>query len=197
MRSRRRRLILLFAVLALARPVWAQSPPQESSPAEEPAGQEAEYTLSFGRAGGTPGNEVALSLFFTRRPGAPNVGKLRVRLTYPHSALQYKRFEDAYLARRAGLRTEARQERASGDLGVLDLTFTLPEPAEKNFPSGQLAFVHFQISSVAEQGTVAIKAELWINEQPATPANHLARVEDGHVLVATTPLFVGCFFFTH
>ncbi len=199
MRSLNVSWLLLLWVLATGGWVRAQTPVHEAPPpAEETADTEddSEFALTFSRSAGAPGAEVALPVYFTRRPGAPNVGEITVRLTYPNSVLTYDKVEDAYLSRRAGIaiHTEAK---TSGEQSVLEITFTLPDPAEKNFPSGQIAYLHFTIASDAADETVTLKTELSIDQKAVTASNSLARVEEGKILISATPIFVGCFFFTH
>ena len=117
-------------------------------------------------------------------------------LTYPNSVLTYDKVEDAYLSRRAGIEIHT-EAKTSGEQSVLEITFTLPDPAEKNFPSGQIAYLHFTISSDAVDETVTLKTELSIDKKAVTASNSLARVEEVKVLISASPIFVGCFFFTH
>ncbi len=198
MRSRNLRWLLVLLALATAGLAPEQSPAQETSTASDADETEdnSEFALTFSRAAGAPGEEVALPVYFTRRPGAPNVEKLTLRLSYPQSVVIYNKAEDAYLSRRAGVAIHA-EAKTSGEQSVLEISFTLPNPAEKDFPSGQIAYLHFTISSEADDQTVHLKPELWIDEQAVTASNSLARVEDGTILISASPIIVGCFFFTH
>ena len=196
MRSRNRiwlPTLLLLAAGGLAPP---QSPAQETPPPAEEAEDNSTFALTFSRAAGAPGSEVALPVYFTRRPGAPNVEKLTLRMSYPKSVVTYDKVEDAYLSRRAGVEIQA-EENNSGEQGVLEITFTLPDSANKDFPSGQIAYLHFTISSEADDQTVHMKPDLWIDEQAVTASNFFARVEEGTILISASPILVGCFFFTH
>ena len=185
--------LLLLAAGGLAP---AQNPAQETSPTAEEAEDNSAFALTFSRAAGAPGSEVALPVYFTRRPEAPNVGKITLRMSYPKSIVTYDKVEDAYLSRRAGVEIQAK-ENNSGEQGVLEITFTLPDTTGKNFPSGQIAYLHFTISSEAADQTVHMKPEVWIDEQAVTASNSLARVEEGTILISASPILVGCFFFTH
>lgn len=137
-----------------------------------------------------------MSVFFTRRAGVPNIRKLRLRLTFPTARLSYDKSEAAYLARRAGVELEAVQG-GSGNEGTLDLTFTLPASSDRQFPNGQIAYVHFTVASEAQKGGFSLRPELWIEDKPATGSDLSARVADARVIVSDTPILVGCFFFTH
>jgi len=201
------RLFSLLLGWALAAGVWghAQQPPEHAPGAssnaapESPAKPEDErdFALTFSRAAGSPGSEIALPVYFTRRPGAANVAKVRVRLTYAGEGVSFKNAEDAYLSRRAGIEIQAKEEKASGGQSVLDVTFTLPNPSEKNFPSGQVAYLHFTVSSDATNATIPLRPELWIDDQAITADSPVARAEEGRLIVTTKPIFVGCFIFSH
>lgn len=96
--------LLALWLLATAGLAPAQSWAQKTPPAtdEDETEDNSEFALTFSRAAGAPGEEVALPVYFTRRPGAPNVEKLTLRLSYPKSVVIYNKAEDAYLSRRAG-----------------------------------------------------------------------------------------------
>ena len=186
-------LVLLLSTWAgeLAR---AQQPPAHEA---EPQGQEErDYALTFGRTVGMPGQPVAVSVFFTRRMGVPNIHKLRLRLTFPTARLSFDRSEAAYLARRAGIELQTVQG-GSGNEGTLDLTFTLPPNSDREFPNGQIAYVHFTVSEEAQKGGFSLRPELWIEDKPAAGSDLSARVADSRVIISDTPVLVGCFFFTH
>ena len=157
---------------------------------------ESEYALTFSRAGGAPGTDVALPLYFSRIPGADNVGQVRVRMHYPAAPLKLKEVELAYLSKRAELEVETVEEGADGDQTALTLTFRLPDLG-KNYPSGQIAYLHFTIAHEAADETVTLQTELWIDEQHITETGPLAKLEQGQILISKDPIFVGCFFFTH
>ena len=170
--------------------------PQGPVTHEEAPQEERDYSLTFGRTVGMPGQPVAVSVFFTRRSGVPNIRKLRLRLTFPTPTLSYDKAEAAYLARRAGVELQTVQG-GSGNEGTLDLTFTLPASSDREFPNGQIAYVHFTVSSEAQKGGFSLRPELWIEDKPATGSDLSARVADARVIISDTPILVGCFFFTH
>ena len=142
------------------------------------------------------GQPVAVSVFFTRRAGVPNIQTLRLRLAFPTARLSFDRSEAAYLARRAGVELETLQG-GSGDEGTLDLTFTLSPDSEREFPDGQIAYVHFTVTEEAQNGGFSLQPELWIDDQPVVGSDLSARVADSRVIISDTPVLVGCFFFTH
>lgn len=193
MRSRSARLLALAASAGLFSTFLLA---QEGGPAEEPAEGGASYELAVGESAGAPGKEVSLPVFFTRRPGTPNVKEVRLRLTYPNAAVKYSKVEDAYLAKRAGLQIED-QYKTAADQDVLEVVFTLPNPEEKEFPSGQVAYLHFTIAEDAKDGPVHLQSELWMDGKPVAPSDTLAQVKPGKILVSASPILVGCFFFTH
>ena len=196
MRSRKRIWLLMLLLLAAGGLAPTQSPAQETPAPAEEAEDNSTFALTFSRAAGAPGSEVALPVYFTSRPGAPKVEKITLRMSYPKSVVTYDKVEDAYLSRRAGIEIQAEGNNA-GEQGVLKITFTLPDSADKEFPSGQIAYLHFTISSEAGDQTVHMKPDLWIDEQAVTDSNSLARVEEGTILISASPILVGCFFFTH
>jgi hypothetical protein len=186
-------LVLWASLGQLAR---AQQPPQHRQEAEESGQEERDYVLTFGRTVGMPGQPAAVSVFFTRRMGIPNIRTLRLRLTFPTARLSFDRSEAAYLARRAGVELQTVQG-GSGDEGTLELTFTLAPDSEREFPNGQIAYVHFTVSEEAQKGGFSLRPELWIEDQPAVGSDLSARVDDSRVIISDTPVLVGCFFFTH
>ena len=187
-------LALLLSVL-LVPFGYAQQPPTDHGPDSEDQ-EERDYSLTFGRTVGMRGQPVAVSVFFTRRAGVPNIQTLRLRLAFPTARLSFDRSEAAYLARRAGVELETLQG-GSGDEGTLDLTFTLPPDSEREFPDGQIAYVHFTVTEEAQNGGFSLQPELWIDDQPAAGSDLSARVADSRVIISDTPVLVGCFFFTH
>ena len=176
----------------------AQAPQAPQGPVthEEAPQEERDYSLTFGRTVGLLGQPVAVSVFFTRRAGVPNIRKLRLRLTFPTARLSYDKSEVAYLARRAGVELQAVQG-GSGNEGTLDLTFTLPASSDRQFPNGQIAYVHFTVPAEAQKGGFSLRPELWVEDKPAAGSDLSARVADARVIVSDTPILVGCFFFTH
>ncbi len=187
-------LALLLSV-SLGQLGYAQQPPTDHGPDPEDQ-EERDYSLTFGRTVGMPGQPVAVSVFFTRRTGVPNIQTLQLRLTFPTARLSFDRSEAAYLARRAGVELETLQG-GSGDEGTLELTFTLPPDSEREFPNGQIAYVHFTVTEEAQRGGFSLQPELWIEDQPAIGSDLSARVADSRVIISDTPVLVGCFFFTH
>jgi hypothetical protein len=174
----------------------AQQPPAAPPAHEGETQEERDYSLTFGRTVGLLGQPVAVSVFFTRRAGVPNVRKLRLRLTFPTARLSYDKSEVAYLARRAGVELQTVQG-GSGNEGTLDLTFVLPASSTREFPNGQIAYVHFTVPAEAQKGGFSLRPELWIEDKPAVGSDLSARVADARVIVSDTPILVGCFFFTH
>jgi len=145
---------------------------------------------------GQPGKEASLPVLLGRKQGAPNVAKLRVRMSYPGSVLKFNRAEDAYLSRRAKLQIQAKEEKRSGAESVLELNFELPDP-QSNFPSGQIATVFFDIAAGAPDQVVPLKPQAWIDGAEILPDSPTAQIEPGEVRVSENPVFVGCFFFSH
>ena len=188
------RMLALVLGASLGQFARAQQPPaHEPEPQDQ---EERDYALTFGRTVGMPGQAVAVSVFFTRRAGVPNVRTLRLRLTFPTARLSFDRSEAAYLARRAAIEIRTLQG-GSGDEGTLDLTFTLPPNSDREFPNGQIAYVHFTVSEEAPKGGFSLRPELWIEEKPAAGSDLSVRVADSRVIISDTPVLVGCFFFTH
>ena len=196
MSTRSRRVVACCFTLFLGAWLGTRAHAQESRPAETEKQDESDYAVTFGRAVGMPGQAVAVSIFFTRRSGVPNIRKLRVRLSFPTAGLSYDKSEAAYLARRTGVELRVIQG-GSGNNGTLDLTFTLPESSNREFPSGQIAYVHFTVSAEAKGGAISLRPEVWIEEKSVPSPEFRARLDDAKVIVSTSPILVGCFFFTH
>ena len=184
--------VVAFLVCA---PVAAQEqhPPgqEEAAPSRETA-----LTLTLNKVIGQPGKEASLPVLFGRRQGAPNMAKLRVRMSYPGSVLKFNRAEDAYLSRRAKLQIQAKEEKGAGAESVLELNFELPDP-QANFPSGQIATVLFDIAAGAPDQVVPLKPQAWIDGAEILPDSPTAQIEPGEVRVSENPVFMGCFFFSH
>ncbi len=194
MRILSRFLFVLTLPFFLGGSVWAQ----EQDPAEDQApARDTEFTLTLSHVIGQPGKDAGLSILFGRKPGAPNVAKLRVRMTYPSAVLKFNRAEDAYLSRRVNLQIQGREEKGSGADSVLELNFDLPDPQGTNFPRGQLAMIYFDIAADAPDQVVPLNPQGWIDGAEILPDSPMAQIEPGAVRVAETPVFVGCFFFTH
>lgn len=85
--------LLALWLLATAGLAPAQSWAQKTPPAtdEDETEDNSEFALTFSRAAGAPGEEVALPVYFTRHPGAPNAEKLTLRLSYPKSVVIYNK----------------------------------------------------------------------------------------------------------
>ncbi len=190
-------LAMLFplsaAAVAQVEQVHEREPDEQGADAP---GLESEYALTFSRAGGAPGTDMALPVYFSRIPGAANVGQVRVRMVYPAAPIKLKEVELAYLSKRAGLEVEIAEEGADEDRTALTVTFRLPDP-EKNYPSGQIAYLHFTLSPDAADETVTLETEMWIDEQHITETSPMAKLEQGRIIISKDPIFVGCFFFTH
>jgi hypothetical protein len=186
--------ILLWTVGLLGGLARAQLPEPHEPEAQQQ--EEKDYSLTFGRTVAMPGQAAAVSVFFTRRASVPNIHKLRLRLTFPTAKLSFDRTETAYLARRAGVEIQTVQGGSGAD-GTLDLTFTLPPTSDREFPNGQIAYVHFTATPEAQKGGFSLRPELWIEDKPAVGSDLSARVADSRVIISDTPILVGCFFFTH
>jgi len=192
---------LATALLVAALGLFCEAGRAQQPEPHEPEGQaqqqeERDYSLTFGRTVAMPGQPAAVSVFFTRRSGIPNVRKLRLKLAFPTAKLSFDRTEVAYLARRAGIEVQTVQG-GSGDEGTLDVTFTLSPTSDREFPNGQIAYVHFTVTPEAQKGGFSLKPELWIEDKPAVGSDLSARVADARVIISDTPILVGCFFFTH
>ena len=183
--------LVLALSLFCALPILAQD---ESAGSQQPA-RDTPFTLALNKIVGLPGQEAALPVLFARKSGAPNLSVLRLRLAYP-AAVQFSKIEDAYLSRRAGLKVEAK-EQTSGDNRTLDVTFTLPDSQGKEFPSGQIATIHFTIADGTPDQVILLNPQTWIDGGEVLPESPSAQVEAGEIRVSQTPVFVSCFFFTH
>ncbi|HEY7679387.1 MAG TPA: hypothetical protein VIC04_02640 [Terriglobia bacterium] len=172
-----------------------QHPPSEQEP--PPPARDTTFTLTLNKVIGQPGKEASLPVLFARKPGAPNVTKLRVRVVYPGSVLKFNRAEDAYLSRRVKLQVQGKEDKGTGAESVLELSFDLPDPQGSNFPSGQIATVFFDVAAGAADQIVPLKPQAWIDGAEILPDSPAAQIEPGEVRVSQNPVFVGCFFFTH
>ena len=177
-------------LLLLATP----APAQEE---EENLGRDTDFTVSLGHVNGQPGTEIKMPVLFGRKPGTPNVTKVRARVSYPASILKFLRIENAYLSQRVKLAAAGTESRGSGDESVLDLSFELPDPQNTNFPSGQIATITFSIAAEAPDQVVPISPDAWIDEVQVMADSTTAQVQAGQVRISEVPIFVGCFFFTH
>lgn len=164
---------------------------EEAAPARDTA-----ITLTLNKVVGQPGKEASVPVLFGRKAGAPNVSKLRVRVSYPGTVLQFDRVEDAYLSRRAKLQIEGKQEQGAGEDSVLELNFELPD-AQTNFPSGQIATVYFDIPEGTPDQVAPLNPQAWIDGVEILPDSPTAQIEPGQVRISRNPVFVGCFFFSH
>ncbi len=195
MRNLSGHLFLLIVVSFFCWPMTVQAQ-QEGEEEQRPA-RDTEFTITFGEGIGQPGADVSMPVMFARKPGAPNVAKLRARVSYPGNILKFDRVEDAYLSQRVNLQVQGREETGSGGESVLELNFDLPDPEGTNFPSGQIASVHFKIAADAADQIVPMNPQAWIDEEPVMPDSPLAQIEPGHVRISEIPVFLSCFFFTH
>ena len=193
--SRRKAVLLSLLAFFLCQPILAQ----ERQGGEEGAApaRDTEFTVSFGKVNGQPGTDVSMAILFARKPGAPNVAKLRARVSYSNAVLKFNRIEDAYLSRRAKLRVQAKEETGSGAENVLEMNFELADPEGANFPSGQIATVYFHVAADAADQIVPMNPQAWIDEKQVMPDSLQAQIEPGHVRISQTPVFLSCFFFTH
>ncbi len=193
--NRREAVLLSLLAFFLCQPILAQ----ERQGGEEGAAPERDtaFTISFNNVNGLPGTEVSMAILFARKPGAPNVAKLRARVSYSNAVLKFNRIEDAYLSRRAKLRVQAKEETGAGAENVLEMNFEMDDPEGANFPSGQIATVYFNVAADAADQIVPMNPLAWIDEKQVMPDSPLAQIEPGHVRISQTPVFLSCFFFTH
>jgi len=189
-------LLIFFLCAALGDLARAQQPEAHDPAGPIPPQEERDYNLTFGRTVALLGQPAAVSVFFTRRAGVPNIHHLKLRLAFPTARLSFDKAETAYLARRAGVELQTIQG-GSGNEGTLDLTFTLAPSSTREFPNGQIAYVHFTVAPDALKGGFSLRPQLWIEDKPAVGSDLSARVADARVIVSDTPILVGCFFFTH
>ena len=195
MRRFRNEFSLLIFVVALWHPVLAAA--QQEGSAEQAPARDTPFVLTLNKVVGLPGQEASLPVLFARKSGAPNVAKLRFRLSYPGSVIEFRRIEDAYLSRRVSLQIEAKEENPGGKDRTLEVNFSLPDPQGKEFPSGQIATIFFAVAAGAPDQVVHLNPQAWIDGAEILPDSPTAQVEPGEVRVSQTPVFVGCFFFTH
>jgi len=178
------------------------SGPAPARQRETPPPRETDLTVSISKVNGQPGKEVNVPVMFSRKEGAANLAKLRVRLQYPGKALTFVRMEDAYMSRRVKMALQSKEEPNPQGQSVLELNFNLPDigsdgQPRPEFPSGQLATLFFNIAESAPEEIVRIPAEAWIDGQPVLPESPAAKVEPGLVSVTVEPVYLTCFFFTH
>jgi hypothetical protein len=194
MQTLRSELYLLIFILAglSALPATAQDTAEDKAPARE-----TPITLTLNKVIGLPGQEVNLPVLLARKSGAPNVVSLRIRVNYPGSVIQFNRVEDAYLSRRVNLQIEGREENADRNLRSLEINFSLPDPQNKEFPSGQIASIYFTVAADAPDQIVHLNPEAWIDGTAIFADHPTAQIVPGEVRVSQTPVFLSCFFFSH
>ena len=151
------RAVALCALVVLgALPLLAQAPQEnagsEPAPAragrpEAPPPRETDLTFSISKVNGQPGKEVNVPVMFSRKEGAANLAKLRVRLQYPGNRLTFVRMEDAYMSRRVKMVQQSKEAPNSQGQSSLELNFDLPETEPRpEYPSGQIATLFFNIA---------------------------------------------------
>ena len=193
--NRREAVLLSLLAFFLCQPILAQE--RHAGEGEAAPARDTEFTISFNKVNGQPGTDVSMAILFARKPGAPNVAKLRARVSYSNAVLKFNRIEDAYLSRRAKLRVQAKEETGAGAENVLEMNFEMPDPEGADFPSGQIATVYFNVAADAADQIVPMNPLAWIDEKQVMPDSPLAQIEPGHVRISQTPVFLSCFFFTH
>ena len=194
MRLVRPKLCALLVVL-MTIPLLAAA--QEAAEEGATPARETPMTLTINKVIGLPGEEVNVPVLFARRPGAANVTELRVRLSYPGTVIQFVRTDDAYLSRRVNLQIVGKEESGSGDERSLELTFTLPDPQSKEFPSGQIGSIYFKVAAGVPDQVVHLNPQTWIDGEAIATDNPTVSIEPGEVRVSQTPVFLSCFVFSH
>ena len=184
--------LVILLVLLLSVPAMAQEGSEEEAPARE-----TPLTLTLNKVIGLPGQEVNLPVLFARKSGAPELAALRIRMSYPGSVIQFKRVEDAYLSRRVNMQIAGEEGNGDGDLRTLDITFTLPDPQGKEFPSGQIGAIYFTVAANAPDQVVHLNPQAWIDGAEISADSPTARIEPGEVRISQTPVYLSCFFFSH
>jgi hypothetical protein len=190
----KRTLLNLCFYWIVALPYSFPASAQDSSAEPEPA-RETPYTLTLNKIVGLPGQEASLPVLFGRKSEAPNLSKLRFRVKYP-AAVQFSKIADAYLSRRVGLQVEAKEENSGGNDRTLEVNLTLPD-SSKEFPSGQIATIFFTIAAETPDQVIRLNPQTWIDGGEVRPDSPSTQIEAGEIRVSQTPVFVGCFFFTH
>jgi hypothetical protein len=180
----------VWLAVLLSAPALAQEDAEEAQPTRD-----TPFVLTLGKVIGLPGQVASLPVLFSRKSGAPNVAALRFRFSYPGSAIQFSKIEDAYLSRRVGMQVEAKEESTAGDR-VLEVSIKLPDP-KKEFPSGQIATIFFNVLAGVGDQTIPLNPPTWIDDNEVKPDSSSASIEPGEIRISQTPVYVSCFFFTH
>lgn len=146
--------------------------------------------LSFGRASGRAGEEVALPIFVTSNTNVKE--PFKIILKCPAAQLKYKGLEAGLLARKAGWTLRARLEPTPNerDLSLLEID-VVPGDA-KFFPSGAIAYAHFVIPEGASGGELLLEASLKISG-----ATEIAVETEPAKIAVYSKLIYSCFFYMH
>lgn len=146
--------------------------------------------LSFSRASGRAGEEVALPIFVTSNANVKE--PFKIVLKYPAAQLRYKELETGLLARKAGWTLRARLEPTPNerDLSLLEID-VVPGDA-KFFPSGAIAYAHFVILEGASDGELLLEASLEIGG-----ATEIAVETEPAKITVYSKLIYSCFFYMH
>jgi hypothetical protein len=192
MRSLQLELLLLALLILCSSPCLTAQGTDEDAP----LARETPFALTINKVVGLPEQEVNIPILFARKSGAPNLAELRFRVSYPGSVITFNRAEDAYLSRRVNLRVEGKEASADGDRRSLEVTFTLPDAA-KEFPSGQIGSIYFNVAAGAPDQVIPLKPNAWIDGNQILPDSPDAQIVPGEVRVSQTPVYLSCFFFSH
>jgi hypothetical protein len=146
--------------------------------------------LSFDRVSVRAGEEAALpiSVVSAGNPQDP----FQIVLKFPAARLTFLKLETGYLAKKANW-TLAAIVNDHPDLQGIRVVQIDVKPADARFfPSGVIAYAHFQVAAGTDDGDIMIDGAL-IAPTSSTP---IAAAEAGKITVFTTPVF-GCFFYMH
>ena len=180
--------VRVWSVLAILASAWLAGAVQ--SRAQQP-------TLNIGMSTAKPGDPVDIPVTIS---GAeqPQMGSIKVELTFPKAALHYVRGSAGLSGEMAEATVEATPRDAPDVSGLSFLTVSIT--AKQPIKPGILAYIHFRVSTDAPKGNAPLKAQ---SVQAATlggESQPLAKGRDGQVEIfardETIPL-IGCFFFTH
>ena len=160
-------------------------------------GRDTDFTLTLAKVAGMPGTEVNMPVTFASKPRASQVTKVRIQVSYPSAVIQFNRIEDAYLSRRVGLQVQGKEDNSEAGNSMLEMNFELPDPVGTKFPSGQIATLWFNIAADAAEGIVPMNPDAWIDGERIMQDSPTAKIVPGHIEISQTPVFVGCFLFTH
>ncbi len=146
--------------------------------------------LSFSRASGRAGEEVALPIFVTSNANVKE--PFKIILKYPTAQLSYKELETGLLARKAGWTLRARLEPASNEREASVLEIGVEPGDAKFFPSGAIAYAHFLIPEGITDGELLLEASLEIGG-----ATEIAVETEPAKITVYSKLIYSCFFYMH